>query len=157
MKLSSREDLEAPIDFVYRSFADTENWERAAMRRGADVLRTDRLTSFGPGMGWTVGFVWRGKPRKVAIALKRVDPQHVLAFAASGSSFDAEIDVEFVELSARRTRVTVRSEIKARSLAARVFLQSMKLARGKIERKYEARVGQLCNEVEERYRTTARR
>ena len=43
MKLSTRDDIEAPLSFVFDSFADTESWERAAMRRGAEVTRTAKV------------------------------------------------------------------------------------------------------------------
>ena len=160
MKLSTREDIEAPLAFVFDSFADTEGWERAALRRGAEVTRTDRVQGFGPGMAWNVGFSWRGKTRRLAVKLATVEAPGHLGFQAFGSSVDAEVSLEFVELSNRRTRVTVGVDTKPRNLAARVFLQSLKLARGKIDRKFEARIGALCNDIEERYRrstATARR
>ena len=152
MKLSTREDIEAPLAFVFDTFADTEGWERAALRRGAEVTRTDRVQGFGPGMAWNLGFSWRGKARRVSLKLVSVDAPNSLGFQAFGASVDAHITLEFVELSARRTRITVGAVAKPRNLAARVFLQSLKLARGKIDQKFSARIGTLCNEVEERYR-----
>ena len=152
MKLSTRDDIEAPLSFVFDSFADTESWERAAMRRGAEVTRTDRVQGFAPGMAWNVGFAWRGKNRRLSAKLVAVEAPNSLTFHAFGSSVDAEVKLDFVELSARRTRVTVGAVVKPRNLSARVFLQSLKLARSRIDRKYEARIGALCNEIEERYR-----
>lgn len=152
MKLSTREDIEAPLEAVFASFADTEYWERAALRRGAEVTRTDRLQAVGPGMAWNVGFRFRGKPRRLSVKLTAMEPGQNMAFHVIGSSFDAFVALDFVELSARRTRVNVATEVKPRTLAARVFIQSMKLARSKIERRYEARVGAICNEIEERHR-----
>lgn len=157
MKLSTREDIEAPLDYVFGAFADTEGWERAAMRRGAEVTRADRLRTPGPGMAWNVGFDYRGKPRRLNIKLASIDAPNALGFQLSASSVDGNVSIEFVELSARRTRVSFGTEFKARSLAARVFLQSLKLAKGKIERRFETRVAQLCNEIEDRYRTSQKR
>ena len=50
MRFTTKQDIEAPLDFVYRTMTDFEGWERAAMRRGAEVERTDKLTRVGPGM-----------------------------------------------------------------------------------------------------------
>lgn len=152
MKLTTREDIEAPLAFVYDAFADTGHWERSALRRGAEVVRSDRIQGFAPGMVWNVGFVYRGRPRRVAVKLVSVDAPNNLGFQIIASSVDAHVTLDFVELSARRTRVTVTTQVKPRTLAARVFLQSVKLARGKVERKYETRIGLICNEIEERYR-----
>lgn len=156
MKLSTREDIEAPLAFVFETFADTDGWERAALRRGAEVTRTDRIQGFGPGMAWNVGFLYRGKMRRIAVKLAAVDAPNALTFQGFGKMVDAEVKVGFVEMSARRTRISVALEVKPRNLAARVFLQSLKLARGKVERKFEARVAALCAEIEERYRAKAR-
>jgi hypothetical protein len=57
MKLTTREDIEAPMDFVYRALSDTDHWERAALRRGASVARQDLRPTPGPGLPWAVAVV----------------------------------------------------------------------------------------------------
>ena len=44
MRFTTKQDIEAPLDFVYNTMIDFEAWERSAMRRGAEVERTDTLT-----------------------------------------------------------------------------------------------------------------
>ena len=44
MKLASKKDVEAPIAQVWAALTDFETWERAAMRRGVEVARTDSLS-----------------------------------------------------------------------------------------------------------------
>lgn len=152
MKLSTREDIEAPLDVVFADFADTDAWERAVLRRGAEITRVDRLGAFGPGMAWVVTFAYRGKPRKVTVKLAEVEAPNMLGFQFSAASFEGTFSLEFMALSARRTRVAFATEIKPRTLAARLLLQSAKLAKGKVERRFETRIAQLCNEIEERHR-----
>ena len=43
MKLVARYDVDVPIDFVWAELTDFEAWERMAIRRGAEVMRTDRM------------------------------------------------------------------------------------------------------------------
>ncbi|EKD59823.1 MAG: hypothetical protein ACD_54C01115G0002, partial [uncultured bacterium] len=43
MRFATKQDIEAPIADVFRLLSDFESWERAAMRRGAEVARTDKL------------------------------------------------------------------------------------------------------------------
>ena len=52
MKLSSRYDVEAPITQVFAELVNIDQWERAAMRRGADITRTDTVKASGPGVVW---------------------------------------------------------------------------------------------------------
>ncbi|SEN64972.1 Polyketide cyclase / dehydrase and lipid transport [Gemmobacter aquatilis] len=157
MKLSTREDIEAPLATVFQAFADTDAWERAVLRRGAEVTRVDRLSTPGPGMAWVVGFDYRGKPRRVTVKLSQIEAPNILAFTYSTSAFEGSFSLDFVELSARRTRVSFATEVKPRTLASRLLLQSMKLAKGKVERKFETRIAQICHEIEERHRAAPRR
>ena len=69
MKLSSRQDINAPAAFVFTALADFEAWERAAMRRGADVERTDKANRDGSGRSWLIRFTYRGKARRIAVQL----------------------------------------------------------------------------------------
>ena len=54
MKLSGRTDIQAPVEFVFDAISDFDFWERAALRRGAEVTRTDKLRQPAPGMSWMI-------------------------------------------------------------------------------------------------------
>jgi hypothetical protein len=152
MKLSTRDDIEAPLDFVFAELSDFEGWETAALRRGADVVRADARRGSGVGMGWKVQFVYRGKPRAMTIHLTDLAAPTRLAFQGEATTVEGGMTIELVELSARRTRVVVGTEVKPRTLAARLVLQSLKLAKGKVQKKFDTRVAQLCRDIENRYR-----
>lgn len=155
MKLSGRTDIAAPMAFVFDHFADFEGWERAAMRRGADVARTDKLTRPGPGMGWHLRFGYRGRERELQVMLKRLErPEHIV-FAALGPIIEGGTTIELMELSAKRTRVIVQMEIKARTLGARIFLQSLKLAKSRVTAQFEKRLTQLARDVEAHHAAAA--
>lgn len=151
MKLSTREDIKVPLAQVFDAFADVEGWERAAMRRGADVVRTNKLRAVGVGMGWQVGFDYRGKPRQLIACLAKIEKPNLLTFSGTASSLDGTVTLEFLELAALQTRVIVGLELKPRTLAARLFLQSMRLAKAKFSSRYQTRVAQICSDIENRY------
>lgn len=152
MKLVTKQDIEAPVAFVYRSLTDFEAWETAAMRRGAEVARTDTLTKPGPGMSWRVKFDFKGRARTLLLRLAEADPGNRVRFTADSPSVGGDMDIELMELSPRRTRMTVRGEVSPKTLAARIFVQSMKIAKGKVQRRYEQRIAQMATEIEERHR-----
>jgi hypothetical protein len=150
MKLSARKDIDAPVADVYDICTDIAAWERTAMRRGVDIRRKDTLSAFGPGLHWAIGFLWREKTRAAEVKLVSAERPTSMTFHAFGSLMDVMIEAEFVALSVRKSRIILRTEIKPRNLSARVIVQSLKLARGRIEAKYDARLGQLVQDLEQR-------
>ena len=108
MKLVAKYDVEAPVDFVFAQIADFDGWERAAMRRGADVTRTDRLRAVGPGMGWAVQFRYRGKDRNSNIRLDGITPTSNVALTGISVLADGVMSIDLLDLAAKRTRIEVR-------------------------------------------------
>lgn len=157
MQLSSRTDIDAPIDFVFASLSDFDGWERAAMRRGADVSRTDKLRAPGIGMGWHVVFRFRGKERIIDLRLTEMAREGKLAFSGKGSMVEGDMSLDLLALSPKRTRLVLHSKVRPLTIAARLFLQSMKLAKGRVQTKLDARMEQLATDLESRHAASARR
>ena len=151
MKFSTREDIEAPIDHVFAQVSDFDGFERSALRRGAQVRRIES----GPvqvGSQWDTAFKFRGRDRKMQITLTLLEAPEMYQIAAQSDGITADTLVELVALSPRRTRLSVALELKPRSLTARVLLQSMKLAKGKLTKRFKARVLELAEDIEDGYR-----
>lgn len=153
MRFTSKQDIEAPLAFVQQTLSDFETWERAAMRRGAEVSRTDKLRQPGPGMAWLTRFSYRSKQRTVTIELTGLDPVGHLAFSGSSPSVEAEVSMDLLEMAARRTRLQILMEVKPRTLGARLFLQSLRLARSRVDKNFDQRIAQLAADIETKYRS----
>lgn len=156
MKLTSRQDIEAPIAYVFAALKDFDAWERAALRRGAEVARTDKLREVMPGLSWLVKFVYRGRERRLALRLTALEQPAMMAFSGTGTSLDGLMGIDLMELASRRTRLSVTVDLRPKSIGARVVLQSMRLAKARLNRRFGDRVGQFCAEVETRYRNSTR-
>ena len=156
MRFNAKQDIEAPLEFVQQSLSDFEAWERAAIRRGVDVSRTDKLRQSGPGMSWLSHFSYRGKQRTVTIELTGLDPVGHLAFSGSSASVGAEVAIDLLEMAARRTRLQILMEVKPKTLGARLFLQSLRLARARVDKSFDLRIAQLAADIEAKYRTSRR-
>lgn len=154
MKLTTKQDIEAPLDHVYARLTDFDHFERMAMRRGSEIERTDRLKSPGPGMAWRLRFTFRGKPRKAMVRFTDGVPGSHIDLGFESPSLEGTARIELVALSARRTRLALVSDVRPKTLAARLVLQSMRLAKGRIQRKYDVAAGKLANMIEEQYRAS---
>ena len=149
MKFSAREDIEAPIERVYAQVTDFAGIERQMLRRGAEVRRVDAGQPVTTGSAWDVAFTFRSRDRRVRATVARMDPPTdlVIDFAANG--LDGVTTVELVALSPQRTRLSVSIELSAKSLTARLLLQSLKLAKANLTNRFKKRVAEFAKGIEQ--------
>ena len=152
MILSTREDIEAPIEEVFAALTDFDGYERAALRRGAEVARIDQPRQPGVGQTWKAAFDYRGKRRQVTLRLITMDRPTALRFAGLSATLDADMTVDLVALSRRRTRVSVAVALSAKTLASRIFLQSLRLTKGRVNERFAARIRGIAVTIDDRLR-----
>lgn len=151
MKFSTNEDIEAPINAVFEMFCDFEAFERMAMRRGADVQRMDALAAPGVGMTWRAAFEMRGKPREIELEIVTFERPHEILLEGTSPGMLSTTRFDMIALSRSRTRVHVELEIKPLNLSARLLIQSLKLAKNSLTRKFKQRVADYAKGMEDRY------
>ena len=155
MQFTGKEDIEAPIDAVFAEITDFTRFERGAMRRGAEVERTDSLTEPGIGMSWQTRFKLRGRMRDVTLRLSEYDPPNGIVIEAEAATVEAAMRVDLVALSRARTRINVDLSVTPRTLAGRLMIQSMKLAKGNLSKRFRLRVADYAMDVEDRRKRSA--
>lgn len=154
MKFSTREDIEAPVDYVFQQVSDFAAFERQALRRGADVRRLDS-GPFVKGSAWDVAFKFRGKDRRMRATLAELDTPNSLQIETVAQGIDGVTRIEVVKLSQHRTRIAMSIDMSAKSLSARLLLQSLKLAKANLSARFKKRVGDFSQDIEDRFKTGA--
>jgi len=152
MQFSAREDIEAPVDAVFEMVTDFDRFERMAMRRGIDVRRVDGVAPVNTGTTWDAEFKVRGKVRQVRVELTDCERPSIMRFSANGKGMIGNTAVEFLALSNRRTRLSIDMSISAKTLPARLLLQSLKLGQSRFRRQFQMRMSEFARELQERYR-----
>ncbi len=152
MKFNVKEDIEAPIEFVFAEMSDFHAHERSALRRGADVQRVDTLTSAGKGMAWDTSFNVRGKRRELQMELAEYDPPNNMLLSSRSSSMGGYMMIDLVALSRGRTRLNLTLELQPKNLASKLLVQSLKLARRNVMAKFKDRVVTFAIDLEDRYK-----
>lgn len=148
MKLSTCEDIEAPIEEVFAVISDFDMIERALLGGGAEVVRTDRLGAPGPGMAWTVAFDFHGKRREVATAVTDFSPPEAICLESSASGLCGVSVIELAALAPDRTRLAVAVDLRPQTISARVLLQTIRLAKEKVSSRFESGIARLAREIE---------
>jgi uncharacterized protein YndB with AHSA1/START domain len=151
MKLTAKTDLEVPASAVFAILSDHPSWEREAIRNGVDVERPAGTPSTGVGAEWRIRGHFRGKPRKVQVKIEEMTQNQRIALGLESPSIEGTTRLEIMVLSPRRSRVRVDLEVKPKTLAARLFINTMRLAKGRVQARFEKGLGRLGARIKERY------
>lgn len=140
MKFSTRQDTDLPAEGLFRAVSNFTNIERLLVRRGATVRRIDTLSEVGLGLRWQIGFDWRGRKREVDLVVSEYAPPEVLGFVGDSEQFAVTIRMTVVALTRAKSRLIFETDVQPKGMKARLLLQTAKLAKAQLDRKFAQRV-----------------
>lgn len=152
MQFKAQEDIGAPIDVVYDTLTDFRTFENAALRRGAEIERLDDGEGPVVGARWRVRFRLRGRDRVVDAELTELAAPESYVIESTGGGIDGVSRIGLVALSKSSTRLSIEINLSPRTLSARLILQSVRLARSTLARRFKHRIADFAEDVEQRYR-----
>ncbi|MFS4581063.1 SRPBCC family protein [Phaeobacter sp. C3_T13_0] len=155
MNFSSTEDIDAPIAEVFQSISDFESLERTALRRGIDVQRMGDVEHPEKGLAWEIEFQFRAKKRTLHLTLGTYEPVTQIVLSGTGSGTDGALEIDLLALSPQRTRLSVTLSLEPKTLSGRLLVQSLKLAKTKLNRGFKKRVSEFAKQTEDRLSRTA--
>lgn len=147
MKFSTRIDTDLPADALFDIVSDFNRIERMLMHRGTRMVRIDPAQEPGTGIGWHIGFDWRGRPREMRLEVTRFDRPEVVGMTGESEAFDTDIRMTVVALSLTRSRLIFETDIRPRNMRARLMLQTAKLGKPQLDRKFERRISDFLSEM----------
>jgi hypothetical protein len=155
MKLTAKTDIEAPASFVFASLLDHSAWEREMTRRGAEIDRPADMPLTGVGAGWNLRVPFKGKVRKLLVRIDEITPDTRLVLGIDGQAVEGNSVLELLPMSPRRTRLRLALDVRPKTLAARLFLNTLRLAKGRVQVRLEKRLSQMGRRIEERQASAA--
>jgi len=136
MKISTREDITLPIETVFAAISDFEAFERRAIRRRADLSRTDPASGPGLGTSWDITFTFRGKERRLSATVTEFEAPSGHVISSKSDGLTGIYTVELLSLNPQKTRITTGFELTPNNLSSRLLVQSLKLAKGSITKRF---------------------
>ncbi|WP_312529156.1 hypothetical protein [Paracoccus sp. (in: a-proteobacteria)] len=147
MKFSTRQDTDLAAEQLFSVMGDFDRLERLFVRRGAIVRRIDPAREPGAGMAWQIGFDWRGKRRELRLDVTRFDRPELISLEGMSDMFEITIDMAIIALTRSKSRLNLSIDLRPRSMRARLILQTAKLGKGTLDRKFEERVAEFIGDV----------
>lgn len=151
MQFSGSEDIDAPIAEVFGHLSEFDSFERSAIRRGVEVQRLNDHTVAAVGLEWRAQFQLKGKSRDLHLVLSQYEPSSHMRFESTSQGIDATVTLDLLALSPRRTRMKVEMDLRANTLTARLLMQSMKLARRNLTRRFNVKLAEYAQDIELRH------
>lgn len=74
-----------------------------------------------------------------------------LVFGIDAPSIEGTSMLELISLSPRRTRLRLTLDVRPKTLAARLFINTLRLAKRRVDTRFDKRVTQLAARIEEMY------
>ena len=151
MKFSTRQDIAAPLEFVFARAADFAAIERQILRRGIDLQRTRAGDASGVGLAWSAQVRIRGRARRIDATVAAFDAPNLYRVEGASEGLRYVATVETIGLSRSRTRLLVALELRPTTLTSRILLQSARLAKGRLSGRFDSRVAAFSQDIEDRY------
>jgi hypothetical protein len=152
MNFTTHKDIDAPIEYVFQKVTSFDGYERQALRRGAQVVRVDGAGPVRVGSAWDIAFSFRGKDRNLRASVSTIASPELLEIDTVATGLNSATKVNLVALSPKTTRVSVTVDMTAKSLSARLLLQSLKLAKGNLNKRFTKRVNEQVGGIAESFR-----
>ncbi|HHW34535.1 MAG TPA: hypothetical protein GXX24_10420 [Paracoccus solventivorans] len=146
MKFSLRHDSDLPAEVLFRAVSDFDRIERMLARRGIEVRR-NQLAAPAAGAGWDVGFDLRGKRRELQLDLAQFDQPERIAMTGLGEGLDIALAMTVIALTRAKSRAIFEVEIRPRHMRARLMLQTAKLGKSQLDRKFADRAGRFLGDL----------
>jgi len=150
MKLSARQDIVAPITAVSEALTDFGAFERAILRRGGEVTRTDPGATPAIGSRWHCRISYRGRSHEIDSELTALEPCRRVALHSHSGGVSATLTVDLTALAPGRTRAGIDLELHPRTVPGRFFLQSLRLARRRLDARFRDAIARYARRIEER-------
>lgn len=143
MKFSTRVNADIPADQLFDKVTDFSRLERLLIRNDVRVSRIDPADEPGAGMAWNLAFGWRGRNQLLRLDVRRFDRPDVMSIDGTSDLFNLSISATVFGLSQKRSRLIFETEVRPRNMRARVILQTARLAKSRLDGRFEHRINAL--------------
>mgnify|MGYP002152317409 FL=1 len=142
---------------VWERFIDFSGFEEETRGRGVTLTRVGNWTETAENVEWRGVVTIHGKARPIASRVAQLVAQKLCVIESRIGGMECHYEMNFVPLSTEVTRVALVMDLSAKTLTARLLLQTLKLARSRVLQRLQGLIARQGNEVEAAYRHSQRR
>ncbi|SFD24924.1 SRPBCC family protein [Tropicimonas isoalkanivorans] len=148
MKLAAGTKINAPVDAVWAEVAEEQFWAELLTALGLELKRVE-----GSAPGMSEGASWEAQSKhklmsgKVGLAVEKVERPHRIVLKTVATGIDGTVRVIVKEVESGTSRLRVVTELSSRGAMGKMTMSALKLASGRIEKRYHAAVLNAARKV----------
>ena len=147
MKFSLRQDTGLSADELFDAISNFPRMERILVRRGIAVRRVDPVPEPGAGMAWDLAFDQRGKRREMRMDVAQLGRPEKIVILGGSEALAIAVEMTVIALTRSKSRLMFEVEVKPRNMRARLMLQTAKLGKAQLDRKFAERVSKFLGDL----------
>ena len=106
-------------------------------------------------MAWDARFTLRGKKKDIKLSLTDYDAPDSMRLEPENQGLGGVLTLDLLALSSGRTRLSVTLKLAPKTLPARLLVQSLKLAKSNLNKRFKRKVAEYAGNMEDRHSRTA--
>ncbi len=148
MKISTRQEVDRPAAEVFAALSDYAYFEEILRARGVEIARVRDGDADGLGTAWEAGTTIRGHAISVRTEVTEFARNERIVSETRGGGLEATAEFAVESTGPGRSRLRIGIEVRPVSLAGRMLLQPLKLAKATISERLDRRVAEFARMVE---------
>ncbi len=150
MKLSYSGTIKTPVEFAYKYASDFDRLEQNGFGSMAPFKPVGDVRAPELGARWKSAVDFQGKPRRFSLELRELVENDRIVLGNASEKFDVDATYRFAP-DGEGTKFDFELTAEAKTITSRLIMQTLQLARARIESAITADFKKMTADIEAEY------
>lgn len=154
MKFDYSRIIDVPVGFAFDQATDFNKFEAVGIGSMSPFVPTGDIRAPQIGARWKITSEFQGRDRRYSLELRELVKNERVVLGNGSQKFDVEAVFTFTPAQNEATLFGFAFEASAKTITGRLILQTLQLARGRIEGKMSESFDKMATEIESSHQST---
>ncbi len=156
MKFDYKTTINVPVEYAFARLTDFDKFEKEGFGNISKFTPVGDISAPNIGAKWKVRSEFQGRQRSYALQLRKLVANETVVLGNGSDKFDVEACFGLSKMDSTKTNFTFELNASAKTITGRLIMQTMQLARSRIEKKLSADFDAMRDRMEAEYHSTNR-
>lgn len=154
MKFDYKTTINVPVEFAYARLTDFDKFEKDGFGNMSKFTPVGDIAAPEIGAKWKVRSEFQGRQRSFSLQLRQLLQNESVVLGNGSDKFDVEACFNLEKQDDENTGFMFELNASAKTITGRLIMQTMQLARSRIEKKLAADFESMRDRMETEYHGT---